>query len=158
MEQRLAVIDPAGGVERYRRRRPFRRLKSPREKVPSSRRLLSHNEADTFDSLYTLDVTTSVATLVGPNGSVVGTGIDGLMYPGDATYVPEPTTFALFSFALAGLGFTRRRRAARLVPLPRPQSRRPQGQKQRVFDGRNSALVGQEFTQNLAESCHRYFP
>ncbi len=87
-------MDPPGAVERYRRRRSFRRLKSPREKVPSSRRLLSHNEADTFDSLYTLDVTTSVATLVGSNGSVVGTGIGGLMYLGDATYVSEPTTFA----------------------------------------------------------------
>ena len=106
MGKRLAVMDPAGGVERYRRRL-FRRLKSPREKVPSSRRLLSHNEADTFDSLYTLDVTTSAATLVGPNGSVVGTGIDGLMYPGDATYVPEPTTFALFSFTLSSLTVTR---------------------------------------------------
>ena len=44
-----------------------------------------------------------------PFGAIPDT-IDGLTFLGEVTRVPEPTTIALLSLALAGLGFSRRRK------------------------------------------------
>lgn len=68
---------------------------------------LTSSTAGGVSSLYTVNVTTGLATLVGSTGVV---RLDGLAWK--ANGVPEPATLALLGAGLAGLGFSRRRKSA----------------------------------------------
>ncbi len=69
---------------------------------------LYFNEADVFDSLYTLDITPGsstpgLATLVGSNGLVAGSGIDGLMFLPSPAPVPLPGALLMLLSSLVTL-------------------------------------------------------
>jgi len=60
------------------------------------------------DALYTINTTTGFSTLVGGN---IGSDIRGLAFVPDSVAVPSPATLALFGLGLAGLGWSRRKKA-----------------------------------------------
>ena len=70
--------------------------------------LTAFNPTNALSSLYTLNLTSGAASLVGTIS--VGGGVQGLAIVPATSTIPEPGTYALLATGLAGLGLVARRR------------------------------------------------
>ena len=70
--------------------------------------LTAFNSTSALSSLYTLNLTSGAASLVGTIS--VGGGVQGLAIVPATSTIPEPGTYALLATGLAGLGLVARRR------------------------------------------------